>query len=722
MTYFNDFSASTTKTVFDITFEYLDASHIHVYGGYNSTTKEYETEITTGFTVNGAQVTFASAPNQALRIIRETPVDPAQAEYYPSVAIRAEDLNNNQDQALYSIEEARGSISDIEADIDDINSDIDSINDQITQLVGVELLADVTALNAYTPTNVSDAIVVLNSTNWSTANDVTGTPAGFTGGTNLRVNLRVTAISPKSYAFINYSAADPDERYVKVDGDNMTDNLTFNTDKIVLNATDGTATFAGAGNFGNRVAVTSEGFAFVAKVTGNAANRGALMNTGELRIGPDVTNTASCNTRLMADGSATFAGNVKALRHWAKDGDIATYLGNTNDYNGDEYEFLVIDESGTPISEKRALAGIKADGSATFASSQIGLYSDGSASFYKKETGQEDLIALYSDAPPGKVIRFSCDGSAEFAGNVFSKAAIASTRFGYTSQLASEETIQGTTRKYAFVAKDDNSTYKAALDYSGNLALGNDAWRTPNIYLQGDNGSATFADIVKGGAFHITDSKFTADSDELIRILKGGDRKFVVTQTGSAAFAGSIDCTGSRIQVGGNPIGGAAPGTAVPNNGAVTIARASGADVWLGFTVGNGTATSMIDSNGSATFAGNITAPNMTFNLEPDNDANYTTTTDAEGNETRVYNGPTLDVKAVIQELQQRVADRDAVITNLTTRLTALEAAINPAPTPQPTPEPTPEPTPTPTNLIPDEWTHIEKLKALKELIAEMDL
>ena len=64
----------------------------------------------------------------------------------------------------------------------------------------------------------------------------------------------------------------------------------------------------------------------------------------------------------------------------------------------------------------------------------------------------------------------------------------------------------------------------------------------------------------------------------------------------------------------------------------------------------------------------------MFFNLEPENDANYVSTTDSEGNETRVYNGPTLDVKTVIQELQQRVADRDAVIADFTTRLAALEA------------------------------------------------
>ena len=43
------------------------------------------------------------------------------------------------------------------------------------------------------------------------------------------------------------------------------------------------------------------------------------------------------------------------------------------------------------------------------------------------------------------------------------------------------------------------------------------------------------------------------------------------------------------------------------------------------------------------------------FNLEPENDANYVTTTDVdeEGNtvETLVYNGPTLDVKDRLQNL-----------------------------------------------------------------------
>ena len=126
-----------------------------------------------------------------------------------------------------------------------------------------------------------------------------------------------------------------------------------------------------------------------------------------------------------------------------------------------------------------------------------------------------------------------------------------------------------------------------------------------------------------------------------------------------------------------------------------------------------------IQADGNASFV-STRAAGFIIETERDNDAYYTTTTDSEGNQTRVYNGPTLDVKAVIQDLQQRVNDRDAVITNLTTRIQTLEANTTPAPTPAPTPQPTS--TPAPTNLIPDEWSHIEKLKALKELISEMNL
>ena len=54
------------------------------------------------------------------------------------------------------------------------------------------------------------------------------------------------------------------------------------------------------------------------------------------------------------------------------------------------------------------------------------------------------------------------------------------------------------------------------------------------------------------------------------------------------------------------------------------------------------------------------------FNLEADNPANF----NAEGE----YTGPTLDVKSVIQTLQQKVEERDATIATLTTRIAAIES------------------------------------------------
>jgi len=108
-------------------------------------------------------------------------------------------------------------------------------------------------------------------------------------------------------------------------------------------------------------------------------------------------------------------------------------------------------------------------------------------------------------------------------------------------------------------------------------------------------------------------------------------------------------------------------------------------------------------NNGSATFAGNVTANNVTFNLEADDDTKYTSTTDSEGNETRVYNGAVLDVKDRIQNvlarmdaieaneitddatdsalltliasLSARLDERDAAIAALTARVEELEEA-----------------------------------------------
>ena len=128
-------------------------------------------------------------------------------------------------------------------------------------------------------------------------------------------------------------------------------------------ASDGSATFAGAGDFGNRIAVTSGGFAFVAKETSGGTNKGALMNTGEFRIGPDVTNTNTLTARINSDGSATFASYVES--------DLFS-VSRSSVENKDNYSSkLSIADTGKHFNAKdtggTTVASINADGSATFA-------------------------------------------------------------------------------------------------------------------------------------------------------------------------------------------------------------------------------------------------------------------------------------------------------------------------------------------------------------------
>ena len=95
--------------------------------------------------------------------------------------------------------------------------------------------------------------------------------------------------------------------------------------------------------------------------------------------------------------------------------------------------------------------------------------------------------------------------------------------------------------------------------------------------------------------------------------------------------------------------------TVLSADGSIETYRSSGdgtsdLQAWQSDIGGTKLVKARIKANGSATFAGNITADNVTFNLEADDDTKYTATTDSEGNETLVYNGATLDVKDRLQK------------------------------------------------------------------------
>jgi len=237
-----------------------------------------------------------------------------------------------------------------------------------------------------------------------------------------------------------------------------------------------------------------------------------------------------------------------------------------------------------------------------------------------------------------------------------------------------------------------------------------------------NDGSATFAGMVDRFPCNPT------NGDTGYRVKWGGpdtgDLTYVATRYNGAsqAFAhyngalakttATIDINGNAtfsgtVIAGGNPDNGGAPGCRLWYGGAIAACRASGnSAVFSGYTEKNPISTANISAAGAARFDGGVTAPNVTFNLEPDNEANYSTTTeeytetetyeievpviqtgvgtadlvDGDERETRTvtkerevtktrevktYTGPTMDVKAELLQLRETVSLMTAALQKL---------------------------------------------------------
>ena len=544
MTYFNDFSASATKTIFDITFEYLDPSHIHVYGGYNATTEEYETEISSGFTVNGAQISFDVAPNQAIRIIRETPVNPAYAEYYAGVAIRAEDLNNNQDQVLFAIEENGGNITIIDGEISDIEDELDDIKDNINELEnllaevsGIQILPNVAALNSYTPPedSVGDAIQISDSTDWSTAQNVSGSPAGFAGGPNYRVNVRVADANTPSYEFISYTPIDPNSLYIQ-DLQSVTDQGSSTTNTITA------AAFVGDGSgltnlpesgvtkitAGTNVTITPEsgtGNVTISSVGADGSGIPEAPNDGKqygrqslgwteitapetsgqwTRDGNTITPLTPATTDVCIGSGTTRTVNAERLEAWKDDAsiaDIVAYAQGTLDVPE------VYDYTGNIKLNANGSASFAGDGQFKCGGADpehgVKFFNDGEVKIWRP-TGGGGAVNLISGASgvgtETEVFAIKADGAATFKGSI---------------------AIQGSS-----VSSDLLGVYL----YEGNVS----AWNTAstNLWTGFTEGNTTPTSTINGGG----SATF-------------GSGNIALNSDGSATFKGKVDAIGYRIDL-----------------------------------------------------------------------------------------------------------------------------------------------------------------------------
>ena len=97
----SNYTGDGNDTTFDITFPFIDTTDVKV--ALAGVTKALDTD----YTISGSVVTFTTAPGNAvaINIYRNTDITSAQAIYQAGASVKASDLNNNQNQALYKLEE-----------------------------------------------------------------------------------------------------------------------------------------------------------------------------------------------------------------------------------------------------------------------------------------------------------------------------------------------------------------------------------------------------------------------------------------------------------------------------------------------------------------------------------------------------------------------------------------------------------------------------------------
>ena len=377
------------------------------------------------------------------------------------------------------------------------------------------------------------------------------------------------------------SAQTAPELFVDYDGDNMTGDLTFNTDKIVLGATFGTGTFAGNIEIGGDVSSPTAGGV---EITGTGT---VIAN----RIGnPNPVSYADCfvgryngvdTSEIKADGSATFTSTVTA--------NIFESTGRNEINLADDGTGLAIQKAGATVGN----LGVEGD-----------VYKIGAI---RNSTGSIEFTTKQSGVTTPK-LTIANDGSATFAGGL---------NLGY--DLASKVSVRPSALDesgiYLFEGDAGYTDSLVKAQYNQTLA-GSDAklWEGVGVVSGAfattstilPDGSATFA-----GNIDLTDStvdlysKTTNISSKTFQLFSdiGGTKveKVAITANGSATFA-------SDVAVGLFSTDGLTKGVTIRESGAVQVSSPASSANALQVIKGSVGETVLIRNDGSATFVGDVSA------------------------------------------------------------------------------------------------------------------
>ena len=183
----NTYTGNGSLTEYSFTFPYLEESDVKVsLDGVDQATSEYSF-------ANATTISFNTAPANgvAIRIYRVTATDSAQATFFAGSAIRAQDLNDNNNQLLYATQET-------------VNRRLDSTGGTMT---GELDMSTNKIVNLGTPTADTDAAtkkyiddVAIAGIGTGTARQLLQTNAGataveFTSDINIPGTLDVTGLA-----------------------------------------------------------------------------------------------------------------------------------------------------------------------------------------------------------------------------------------------------------------------------------------------------------------------------------------------------------------------------------------------------------------------------------------------------------------------------------------------------------------------------------------------
>jgi hypothetical protein len=211
------YTGDGTTVLFSFAFPFLDESHVKV--SLNGTA-------TTGFTLANAttvQMNTAPGPGVIVRIFRKTGLDSLDSQFFPGSAIRAQDLNQNFTQNLYSTQESNRDVTDALATADGAVTTANAATSTATTALGTANTASSDASAAVATANTASsnasAAVATANTASSDATNAVNTANSAVSTANSASSTATTALSTANTASSTATSAANDATSAVVTSD-----------------------------------------------------------------------------------------------------------------------------------------------------------------------------------------------------------------------------------------------------------------------------------------------------------------------------------------------------------------------------------------------------------------------------------------------------------------------------------------------------------------------